>query len=489
MRRIFIYMIAGMVVSGASSCKKDWLDVTSRSQIRAEDQFKSEVGFRDALMGVYIGMTDPAMYAKDMTWNLVDLLSQQYNTLPNPGLYSDVQQFKYKSTRGMPQVNAMWNKTYNVIANINSVLGYIDKDKSILHPISYSIIKGELLGLRAFLHFDLMRLYGYGNITNRPEVAAKPAIPYVSQFSKDITPQLSYDKTFELLKNDINAAIELLKEDPIYKLPGRPANYYDNVNRNGFFNKREQRMNYYGAKALLARVLAWQGGATNKAAARAVAEEVISAAPAKLITPATSPASDRILYVEHLFNLNVNGFQNIIKTYFNADQATNYDALFLLTQNAQSLYETNVGNIGVVDKRFNTLLESQTRGMAPVKLAQRQNGIVNIMPLMKVPEMYYIAAEDYIETDLPKAITYINLVRKSRGIVQDIPAGADKATVADELFKEYRKEFISEGQLFFYFKRTGRVSIPGLSVGTIADDKIYLLPYPDSEIEFGNRVQ
>jgi hypothetical protein len=46
-----------------------------------------------------------------------------------------------------------------------------------------------------------------------------------------------------------------------------------------------------------------------------------------------------------------------------------------------------------------------------------------------------------------------------------------------------------EGQSFVYYKRLGKTSFPGLAAGTIADDKIYLLPYPATEIEFGNRVQ
>lgn len=490
MTAIVKYIIAGvLVIVTATSCKKSWLDVTSSAQIRSDEQFTSETGFKDALIGVYIGMTNPALYARDMTWNMVDLLSQQYAVLPALANYSELQAYQYTTIRSMPKVDAIWNNCYKVIANINNALGQIDKNKSVLHPVSYSIIKGELLGLRAFLHFDLLRLYGYGNIVNRPELAGKSAIPYVSQFSKDITGQLSYAQTFELLQKDISASLELLKEDPIYKVVSRPANYYSVVNRDGFYNKREQRMNYYAVKALQARAFTWQGGAVNLASARQAAEEVIAASPAKLITPATSPASDRILYAEHVFNLNVTAFENIVNPYLVAEAATDYNGLFMLRATADALYETSNTNIGVPDKRYNTLLETQARGLVPVKLHQRKGGVLNIMPLIKLPEMYYIAAEYYIETDLAKAIDNLNAVRKSRGIIQDIPATATKTVVTDELMKEYRKEFISEGQLFFFYKRLGKTTFPGLSASIVANDKIYLLPYPNNETEFGNRVQ
>lgn len=483
----FILMtFAGMVI--LTSCKKGWLDVTSSTEIRAEDQFSSEAGFRDALMGVYIGMTDQSLYGKDMTYNLVDLLSQQYNPLTSSALYYQAQQFNYKGIRSQPQINNIWNKSYSVIANINNALKYIDEKKEVLNSISYSIIKGELLGLRAFVHFDLLRLYGYGNLANRTDVSSKLAVPYVTEFSKELTAQRTYAETFALLNKDLNASLELLKEDPIYPKAGRSENYFDEVNRLGFYNNREKRMNYYAAKALQARVLIWEGGSANVRLAKTAAEEVIASSTADLVNG--TAAADPVLYKEHIFNLDVNGLIDIVNPLLVAQVGTQYDALFLNNSTAESLYETSNPSIGLADIRFNTLLESQARGMVSIKLRQSASNYVgrNAVPLIKLPEMYYIAAEAYLTENLSKAIEYLNTVRKSRGIIQEIPANASAATVKDELYKEYRKEFIGEGQLFFYFKRTGQDHIPGLATGTIANDKIYVLPYPDREIEFG-RVQ
>jgi len=481
--------LAGLfIILSASSCEK-WLDVTPATQIRGEEQFKSEAGFKDALIGVYIGMAAPELYAKDMTWNLVDLLSQQYATLPNLATYPEIQQYQYRATRAIPKIDALWNKSYNVIANINNALGYIDENREVLHPINYDIIKGELLGLRAFMHFDLMRLYGYGNLANRADIAGKLAIPYVTEFKKEGTPQLSYAETFDLMEQDINAALELLKTDPIYQNPERPAGYYDNVNRDNFYENRGQRMNYYAVKALQARMLLWQGGIENMDAARLAAEEVISNSPARLINSESYPvSSDPVLQPEILFSLNVTAFDNIVGRYLNADSPTNYDALYLTTAAASEIYETANVNIGVADIRYNTLLDAQTRGRVSVKLSQNDNSPLNLMPLIKLPEMYYIAAEYYANTgNLSKAIDYLNTVRSSRGIIAQITEAADQDAVNQELFKEYRKEFVSEGQLFFYYKRLGRTTIPGLSASTIIGDNIYVLPYPDNEIEFGNR--
>lgn len=389
----------------------------------------------------------------------------------------------------MAQIDALWKQQYNTIANVNGILDEMEKSK-VLGKIDRAIIKGELLGLRAFLHFDLLRLYGDFNYANRPELATKPTIPYVTTLSKDMTPQLSYKATFDLMQKDIASALELLKEDPAYKEVTRPSDYFAEANRNGFYNLREQRMNYYAVKALQARVYTWQGGAQDLQKAAAAAEEVISKSAATLKNPSTPVGSDRILSSEQLFSLNVSGFANIVAQLFNGESATNYDALILLRPSAETLFETSNQNIGVPDIRFNTLLVQHSRGMVSQKLLQSQNNAYrNIMPLLKLPEMYYIAAEAYLNTDLNKSISYLNKVRTSRGILQDISSTATIEVVKAELQKEYQKEFISEGQLFFYFKRKGLTHMPGLSAQTIADDQIYRLPYPDNEIEFGNRVQ
>ncbi|WP_285008265.1 RagB/SusD family nutrient uptake outer membrane protein [Pedobacter faecalis] len=488
MKPNYKYIIALLTVAAcATSCKKGWLDVTSNTEIRSDDQFKTESGFKDALIGVYIGMTDPGLYAKEMTWSAMDLLSHQYAALPANAAYADLQNNSYRTIRSIPVVDGIWNKGYNVIANINNALNNIDKNKSVLNPISHSIIKGELLGLRAFMHFDLMRVYGHGNLAARTDLATKLTIPYVTEFTKDLTPQVSYQQTLSLLLADLQAASELLKEDPAYSNPKKPASYYANVNRDGFFNNREQRMNYYAVKALQARVLRWVGGTQNAAAAAVASEEVIKDSPARLIV-STEAASDPVLYPEHLFNLNVAGFADIINSYLDASNAANTFALFMAPQFAQSVYETQIPAIGAADIRYNTLLSSQTRGLVSIKLRQlNRPSYYNIVPLIKLPEMYYIAAEQYVSANLPKAIEYLNKVRASRGIAQNIAATATPEQVNEEIMKEYRKEYVSEGQLFFFYKRLGLTTVPGYT-GTVGDN-VYVLPYPQSEIEFGNRVQ
>ena len=56
-----------------------WLDTTPPSQVPEEDQFDDEFGFRQALIGCYIGMADVDLYGKQLTWYSVEMQSGQYS--------------------------------------------------------------------------------------------------------------------------------------------------------------------------------------------------------------------------------------------------------------------------------------------------------------------------------------------------------------------------------------------------------------------------
>ncbi|MGI0107027.1 RagB/SusD family nutrient uptake outer membrane protein [Salinimicrobium sp. WS361] len=473
-----------------TGCESDWFDEESSMQLSAEEQFETSDGFKDALIGAYLGMTAEELYAEDMTWNMVDLLSQQYAALPVQGVYSSIQQFNYESVRSSGQIEGIWSKAYNVIANIDLALEMTDKNRGVLGEIDYALIRGELLGLRAFLHFDLLRLFGHGNLENRQGLMGEYTIPYVKTFSKNVTPQRTYSDTFELLHEDLEEALGLLNSDPVYN-EERPEDYFNDANREGFYDNREQRMNYYAVKGLQARVFQWEGEQQKAANA---AEEVIQNSFAQLINSETYPvASDKIFYQELLFSLDIDAFADIINDQLtaNTEASNNVNAVYYTSSYVRQIYETDSITIGLADVRFNTFMETQSKGVANIKLLQRNisTETFNQMPLIKLPEMYYIAAEANAKTgNLGKAIMYIEEVRKSRGILNNLSVNSTVEEILAEVRKEYQKEFLTEGQLFYYYKRTGETKIPGINNSNIIpDDDIYVLPYPDNEIEFGNR--
>lgn len=52
-----------------------------------------------------------------------------------------------------------------------------------------------------------------------------------------------------------------------------------------------------------------------------------------------------------------------------------------------------------------------------------------------------------------------------------------------EILKEWQKEYIGEGQMFYYYKRLG-LPIPNATAG---GDAAFILPLPKNEVEMGGR--
>jgi hypothetical protein len=121
------------------------------------------------------------------------------------------------------------------------------------------------------------------------------------------------------------------------------------------------------------------------------------------------------------------------------------------------------------------------------KYHQYEEGRYNeLMPVIRKSEAYYIAAEILKNSNPTRAIELLNIVRNHRNLnLFPLPNNLTTDEIQEEIYKEYRKEFLGEGQLFHYYKRLNATKIEGAAVN--ANDAIYVLPIPDNEIEFGGR--
>ena len=141
------------------SCSS-WLDVKPKTTVEEEEVFGREIGFKEALTGIYIKMTSTDLYARNLSYGFLDILGQRYHI--NDKLnYEDELWYTFPSTNTQEYTDKIWSEMYNVIANVNNLLYYCDKNRHVFATEHYyEIIKGEALGLRAFLHFDLLRMFG-----------------------------------------------------------------------------------------------------------------------------------------------------------------------------------------------------------------------------------------------------------------------------------------------------------------------------------------
>ena len=169
-------------------------------------------------------------------------------------------------------------------------------------------------------------------------------------------------------------------------------------------------------------------------------------------------------------------------------QKDNANYFYHSAAHAEELYEVTVG--GNTDQRFQALYDQVDNAhylFLKFKEVEDSESVgKNKMPLIKKPEMFYYAAECYNRLGQPaQAVAMLNEVRQARGIdIQfNLPATLTSEEIDQEITKEWRKEFINEGQLFYYYKRLG-LTIPD---ATVNGDAAFVIPLPETEVELGGR--
>lgn len=467
MKTIYILFIM-VFLTGLTSCKK-FLDVKPITQISSDVNFKDEQGYKDALTGVYVAMTNPNLYGKELSFGFVDVLGKNYTQFFSSNNYYQDANYNYQYAATKSRIDNIWNGNYSTIANINNLIDNIDKaDKNIFTGTNYNVIRGEAYGLRAFNHFDLLRLYA-------PSPAAggmnTPSIPYHDKLSTDVVALSTVSQVITKIIADLQVASAMLKTaDPI--VLGSTVQ----TTASGYLRGRQYKFNYYAVRALLARVYLYAGDKVN---ALACATEVINSTKFPAITINQIFQGDRIFSSEVIFNLNINTIQSLYDASFSENNSV---GMYLAYSQWKTVYETNNG--GSADYRYLYQTHDSGNFQYSSKLNPADNGnAANRLPLMRVSEMYYIAAECLESTDPLTAIGYLNTVRKNRNLLPlDLSLSAQQ--IQNEVFKEYTKEFFCEGQLFFYYKRLNLSSIQFSQI--TAGPAVYVLPKPDNEIEYGS---
>lgn len=468
------------VGAGFTSCN-DYLDVTPKSQLEEKDLFSRESGYNDQLVGVYTKMMDPAMYGQQMTYGFAEVLSQNYNINSSSTLWRYVEDYDYKNSNVESVINSIWLNSYSCITNLNVLIENIEKaDKGMFTEGNDSIYLGEAIGLRAFLHLDLMRYFASAPSM---DMTAK-GVPYVTTYGTHVTEQKSVAETMALIIADLTRAYNLLKADPACKQCSR-FDYYKAQNRLARFN-------YNACVAALARAYMWIGDTQN---ALKYAEEIISMndgdtegdRPFSWVHYSCFQSSQKSdhqpsFYTEMLFRMVMNDWEDGGSTYFHAVKGV--DALSPSTDYVNDVYELSNGLGADYRLAYGYEQDGSDRYMSKFWYVPGRAGC-NYLPVMRMTECYYIAAECLKESNPTRAIEILNYVRSGRGLSNNLidGTGMSATDVQNEVFKEYRKEFMGEGQLFFYYKRINAANIIGSSKP--ANKGIYVMPIPSNDKEFG----
>lgn len=464
------------------SCGK-WLDVKLPNIVDERDLFSTVEGFHEALAGVYSALAEQSLYGGRLTMEYIDLYAQYYR-VPTDESYLEHQRYDYDETRVKAIHSTIWRDMYHVIGGANNIIRWAKTNRStVLSESEYNQFVGEATAIRAFVHFDLVRMF----CPDVKQWGKEAGIPYNKTFGVSLPPQYTVAECVQLVLNDLAEAEKLLAEDPIAETAP-----YTIADKNEA-DKYVARMNLYAVKALKARLHLMRA---EFAKAIEAAEEVVGSGKFRLLEFASVDAADQanvdmLFSDEHIFSLRNKDLPEYSDGYFtDKDEDEGRTQLAPLAFRSPSpVYDANNDDQRYVKWFVPSEEETdEVRGGTFRKYTVKNtDNYSRKMPVVKLSEIYLILAESYmaLNPDDGKALEYINELRGHR-IRNNVPW---TYLSRDLLVAEMRREYLGEGQMWYAYKRLN-LGIPVETLeGIIApDNSRFVFPMPDNEIENGHRT-
>ncbi len=457
-----------------TSCD-NFLDVHPKGEVVGEDLLTGRKGFENALYGVYASMRGDKAYGAYMTYYIMDVLAQYFNCDGNNNI-TDLSAFKYRENPAITQVfYDIWSTMYQNISYVNNILINLENQSPKTLEF-YDIYKGEALGLRAYMHFDLLRLY-----SDQATTANTRGIVYNTAFSLKPSDILPKTEVYKRIIAELREAEKLLDNKELYQKASP---------EDGFFQDQAIHFNLQAVRATLARVYLTS---ENIDSAYYYANKVIKEGGFELVEK-TEIANDIIGTLskkETIFGLYAK------ESFYTRTKEDLYNAISFSSldpwNNIATVYQQGGGGN---DYRWAAWFQTITSSLRFVKLTDtyqlnagnRPQGQIPGINLIRLPEMYYIVAECLLRKNDPVAADYFNAVLESRGLVAlDDRIPAEPLTL-EKITQERYKEFVGEGQTFFNMKRLN-LDIQSITGEILpADNNIYVVPIPEEEFSYRNEV-
>ena len=501
--KIALLIIGGMMTVSCS----DWLDVIPKDSIVESDLFKESTGFQNSLNGVYELMSGDKLYGRELSYGLIDAMGQVYYLTDNSwysGInknhyYYQAAKFQYDANPNIKDAfEGIWQTAYKAIANCNNIIGHIGELRTTdfrLGEAERNLIKGEAMAARAILHFDLLRLFAPAPVTEDGGLY----IPYVTVFPYyGGQSPLSVKETMGKIVGDLEEAKKMIMAYDTLNMANRSLLSRDfrfeptmtsvhsedgsDVEMRVFYQYRGYRINALAVTAMLARVYSWWGGDKLQLAADN-ANEVIGflayqAEGVKALGYTKDNLEvDRKFILDLIFCLSNPLLQQTYAEGYLSEKSNS----FLCLNKYNKIWKDDLADGG--DTRLGLINHKEWEWDAPLKNVRPAGSgklitvTEDMVPMIRLSEMHFVLAEYCASTgNYAGAAENIRQVRMGRKCDGNKDLGiTDMTTFKTRLLSEVCREFFSEGQTFFYYKKYNEPLIKGMDTGAFVVQK------PDSE--------
>ena len=510
-----------LLISFSFAACESWLDVQPETQITEESLLTTGDGYRSVLNGLYKTMGETALYGKELTWGMLDCISQQYK-LGEDNFYAgkiwrDFAKLDYTTTYSVSYLKNVWTDAYNIIANANNLIQNLKNASPDLFSqgeMEKNLILGEAYACRAFMHFDMLRLFAPAPVNDD----GKAYVPYVEAYPSLYSQKLGVQSCIDKIITDLEQArplvvvwdTSLVGRGTLIRGESRFHNTFvfgteiygnQTLNVESFFKGRGYRMHYFAVTALLARAYQYAGRYQE---AYECAKEVLEfkvksnygnelAFDKDDFSGVSSTNWNNKKDLKTISNLlfgvyNENAYEDFGLSYSYAPEYTGSAGWFVLNLDGQKVFQ-NYAGVDESDRDYRYLrLTYLAGGEYPIsgkyycstdETTRDYNATV--IPLIRATEMKYIMAEYYArQNNFPEAKKILEDIRKARGCVESLSISS-WADFVSELIRDARREWIGEGQLFYLYKRLNASVDFGNGTVRPFTRSEYLLPIPTNE--------
>jgi len=452
MKRITIknMIVTTVLFLSLASCEKSFLELKPPTSLTPEFALATEADLQVALRGAYAGLKSTALYGRSLMV-LGDMMADNtYQSALNTNRYTNFNLYNYLVTDG--DVAGLWNASYTVILRANNIINSPIADNANIQQI-----KGEAYAIRALAYFNLVRYFG-SPYTLDP---SKLGVPIITTYQADLKPERAkIADVYTLINKDLTQAFTLMTK---------------------FTNSSQ--FSKYSAKALQAKVYLAMGDKTN---AKAAALDVITNSGFTAISSAAhtgywagvAPRTDK---VETLLEISFdavanNAFDALSYIYL---QSGNYGDM-LCSSELYDLFEST-------DIRKSLYATGTRGGLASVFVNKYGSftGDHSDTKVIRMSEMYLIAAEASYPSNTADALKYVNEVTSRRGATAIASSGS---ALLEDIITERRKELAFEGERYLDMQRLQRNIVrsknyPAYALSIDFTNFRRIMPIPQGELD------
>lgn len=446
MKRLNIFLI-GFLILGLISCK-DFLDVKPTNSGDSEVAIQTPADAQVMINGIMRGMTGADYYGRNFMM-YGDAKGGDFTIYSRGRGLDGLYMFDHAANSGSN--SGFWASLYGNILQANNLLESIGKLET-NGASGFASAKGQALTARALMYFDLVRLYGKPYDQDKASFGVPNVTTVLNASAQPL--RASVEQNYTQILSDLKAAAPLLGK----------------TKTNGY-------LNYYANLGIQARVYLYMKDYPN---ALKAAEEIINSGSLySLYTNAAWVDSWKAQFgSESIFELGVFSTENDLTTgslgFYHRRKAHGASTVlgwFMASDYFLNRLKEDPNDVrwGVMsfDETSATRLGSLYKYSGSTALAgdgKATNTAVNIK-VIRLSEIYLIAAEAALTSDPGKAANYLNAIRKrAPGLA---PATAATVT-SDMILDERSKELIGEGHRFFDMMRLNKTIIFNDEFGNIA---------------------